>query len=360
MVEAVVTIGNGSILLKKVQNDFDRGIIAYQHDIVPNRFWGRGIGEKAYNSQSGLDGEVRARMDALALMTYPVMGADATRLPRNLNLKIQPGKTFLTNGRPSEVIEPITFGNLDPVSFQQSGDMERFVQMAAGSYDPTTPMGVNARNETASGASMGMGSMVKRAKMTMFNVDQSFLDPLVRKSLLAYRKLDPQRYPIDVAFTVNSSMSIMAREFEQSQMTNLLAIIPAESPVYMMVLKAIIENYSGPSKDKLVTALDEMMKPDPQKQQMDQMMQQIAMGSAQAELQKLQKEGEKLDAEVTLTKAKTMKEMTLAKLEDDKVELDAARIIIEERQTKVQEQQVKLQEREVGVKEKQGSKSANA
>lgn len=360
LIEAVITIGNGSVLLKKVRNIFnDRGIIAYQHDIVPNRFWGRGICEKTFNAQAALDAELRARIDALGLLTYPVMGADATRLPRNLNLKIIPGKTFLTNGRPSEVIEPITFGNLDPVSFQQSGDMERYVQMAAGSYDPATPVGINARNETASGASMGMGSMVKRAKMTMFNVDQSFLDPLVRKSLVAYRELDPERYPIDLVFTVNSSMSIMAREFEQTQMTNLLAIIPPESQVYMLVLRAILENYSGPSKDKLVASLDQMLQPDPEKEQMAKMMEQIAMGTAQAELMKVTKEGEKLDSEITLNKAKTAKELVMAKLEDDKVELDAARIVIEERQTRVQEKQVQVKEKEVNQKAKETKANGN-
>jgi hypothetical protein len=354
MVEAIITIGNSSILLKKVINPFnDRGVIAYQHDIVPNRFWGRGICEKTFNSQSALDAEIRARIDALGLMTYPVMGADATRLPRNLNLKIQPGKTFLTNGRPSEVLEPITFGNLDPVSFQQSGDMERFVQMAAGSYDPATPIGVNARNETASGASMGMGNMVKRAKMTMFNVDQNFLDPLVKKSLLVYRELDQQRYPIDTTFIVNSSMSIMAKEFEQTQMTNLLAIIPPESPVYMMVLKTIIENYSGPSKDKLVMTLDEMMQPDPQKQQMEQALQMVSFQTAQAELVKVQREGQKLESEIMLNQAKTKKELVMAKLEDEKVDLDAARIVIEERQTRVQEKQIQVKEKEVNQKAKE-------
>lgn len=360
LVEAVITIANGSFLLKKVINEFkDRGIIGYQHDIIPNRFWGRGIPEKAYNSQAALDAELRARIDALGLMTYPVMGADATRLPRNLNLKIQPGKTFLTNGRPSEVIEPITFGNLDPGSFQQTGDLERMVQMATGSYDAATPLNINSRNETASGVSMAVGSMIKRAKMTMFSVDQRFLDPMVRKSLLVYRQLEPERYPIDVVFTVNSSMSIMAREFEQTQMTNLLAIIPPEIPAYMLVLRAIIENYSGPSKDKLVASIDEMMKPDPQKQAMEQAVEQLKFQEAQATVQNLVKEGEKIDSEIDLNKAKTMKEMTLAKLEDDKVELDAARIVIEERQTRVQEEQLNLNQQEIEVKKKEAENKKN-
>lgn len=359
MVECVVTIANGDFLLKKVQNPYGRGIIAYQHDIVPNSFWGRGIPEKAYNSQSALDAELRARIDALGLMTYPVMGADATRLPRNLNLKIQPGKTFLTNGRPSEVIEPITFGNLDPGSFQQTGDLERMVQMATGSYDAASEMALNPSRATSGGISMAISSMIKRAKMTMFTVDQNFLDPMVRKSLLVYRQLEPERYPIDIVFTVNSSMSIMAREFEQTQMTNLLAVIPPEIPAYMLVLRSIIENYSGPSKDKLVASIDEMMKPDPKKQQQEEMMEQLKFAEAQATVQNLVKEGQKIDSETALNEAKRLKELTLAQLEDDKIELDAARIVIEERQTQVQEKQLDLNQQEIEVKKKEAENKKN-
>jgi hypothetical protein len=342
LVEAVITIGNGSVLLKKIVNKFDRGIIAYQHDIVPNRFWGRGIPEKAYNAQAALDAQLRARIDALGLMTYPVMGADATRLPRGLNLKIQPGKTFLTNGRPSEVIEPITFGNLDPMSFQQTGDLERMVQMATGSYDAASEAALNPSRSTSGGMSMAISSMIKRAKMTMFNVDQSFLDPLVRKSLLVY-----------------SSMSIMAREFEQTQMTNLLAIIPPEVPAYMMVLRTIIENYSGPSKDKLVASIDDMMKPDPEKEQMEKMKQQLEMQAAMAEVKKLVLEGEKLLSEIELNKAKTQKELKMADLEDEKVDIEAARVVIEDRQTRVQEDQLDLNEQEIQVKKEEARNKKN-
>jgi hypothetical protein len=118
LVEAVVIVGNGTYVLSAEKNQLnDRGFIAYQHHRSPNAFWGIGVAEKAYNSQVGLDGEVRARQDALALTTYPVVGVDATRMPRNLNMIVAPGKTYLTNGRPSEIIEAIKFGTLENSSF---------------------------------------------------------------------------------------------------------------------------------------------------------------------------------------------------------------------------------------------------
>lgn len=337
LVEAIVTIGNGDTLLKAVRNPFmsgDRGWIAYPHDIVPSSFWGRGVCEKGFNSQSALDAELRARIDALGLLTYPVIGADATRLPRNLNLQVSPGKVFLTNGRPSEIIEPLKFGNLEASTFQQSGDLERMVQMATGAVDTATPIDVNSRNSTATGTSMIAGAVVKRAKMTMHNVDTRFLDPMVRKSLLVLRQLDPERFPIDLEFTVNSTMSIMAREFEQTQMTNLLAIVPPESPAYLVILQAIVENYSGPSKDKIVKEIEAMRQPnqDPMQAQMQQLQAQGTM----MEVQKLQAEIAKIAADIELIKAKTITEMVKAEFADDEMQIKSAQTVIDNKYADIQ------------------------
>lgn len=335
LVECIVVIGNGSTLLKAVENPIighDRGFIAYQHHKCPNRFWGIGVAEKAFNAQVALDAEMRARIDVLGLITYPVMGADASRLPRNSNLKVTPGKVFLTNGRPSEVLEPIIFGNLNPTTFQQSGDLERMVESATGGFNAATPVNINARNETASGVSMAAGAVIKRAKLTMHNVDQDFLDKLVRKSAWAYMQLAPERYPMNMEFTVNSTMSIMAREFEQTQLTNLLAIIPPESQPFLLVLRSIVDNMSGPSREKLVMSIDQMMQPDPKKQQQQEQLQQIQMAQIIKEVEKLQAEITKLAAETQLALAKAQETMVKADLEDDKVEIEAAKTVIANKQ----------------------------
>lgn len=301
-VEAIVVIGNATHILKAEINTLnDRGFIAYQHHRSPNSFWGIGVVEKAFNSQIGLDGEVRARQDALALTTYPVVGVDATRMPRSLNLIITPGKTILTNGRPSEIVEPISFGSLNNSSFQQSGDMERYVQVATGANDPAKP--VNG-NSTASGQSQQSSAFIKRAKLTMQAVD-GYLAALIRKSIIAYSALNPQRYPKIPNFTVNSTMSIMAREFEQMQMTNLLAVVPQQSPAFPIILKGIIETYSGPSKDKIIAAIEQSMKPDPAAQQFQQQTQSLSLAKLQGEVNKVLAEIDEVKSRAGLNTAKT-------------------------------------------------------
>ena len=69
-IEAIIVVANGGTLLKAERNPYmmgDRPVVAFPWDIVPGRFWGRGVCEKGYNSQKALDAELRARIDALAL-----------------------------------------------------------------------------------------------------------------------------------------------------------------------------------------------------------------------------------------------------------------------------------------------------
>ena len=57
-VEAIVVIANDGTLLKAEANPYmmgDRPIVAFPWDVVPSRFWGRGVCEKGYNSQKALE-----------------------------------------------------------------------------------------------------------------------------------------------------------------------------------------------------------------------------------------------------------------------------------------------------------------
>jgi hypothetical protein len=135
--EAVVVIANGEIL-KAQANPYmckDRPIVAFPWDVVPSRFWGRGVCEKGYMSQKALDAEMRARIDALALTTHPMMAVDATRIPRGDKFEVRPGKMILTNGAPQEAIMPFKFGQVDQISFNQAQNLQMMVQQATGSQD---------------------------------------------------------------------------------------------------------------------------------------------------------------------------------------------------------------------------------
>lgn len=352
MVEVIVTIANKGILLRDVENPFenkDRAVIAYQHETVPNQFWGRGVSEKGFNPQKALDAELRARVDALGLLTYPVMGADATRLPRGLDLKLRPGRLFLLNGRPSEILEPITFGNLDPNTFQNTADLERMVSMGTGAMDSAIPTDSNRRNETSSGMSMQFGGFIKRSKRTMQNIERNFLTKFVMKAMWRYMQFDPDRYPVDFKFIVRSSMGIMAREVEQQVLAQLIQTVPPESPLYPMVLKGIIENGASPNKAEMLKTIESMMQPDPQAQQNQQMMAQLQVSAAQATVGKLQAEIKKLEADAQKALADAhaamqpdMGDGTDHSLEDDHAEFEAARVVLENKKIEIDRELAKI------------------
>lgn len=275
LVEAYVTIANRSFLLRGYENPNimkDRPIVAYAFDVVPNRFWGRGIAEKAYNPQKALDGILRAQMDGLALTVHPMMAADATRLPRGMQLSVKPGKMLLTNGNPSEILKEFRFGSIDPMSYNATGDLERMVQMATGAMDSASPLKSNRRNETASGMSMIMGGTLKRAKRILLNIERNFLEPLINKSLWRYMQFLPEKYtPMDYYFTVRGTLGLMAREVEQRQFIELLSFVPPETPVFFTLLKGIINTSSIENKNEIMGMIDMMLQPqepDPMQQKM--------------------------------------------------------------------------------------------
>lgn len=323
-VEVIVTIGNELEVLRAIVNPFDtkdRPILAYQHSVVPGRFWGRGVSEKGWNAQRALDAELRARMDALGLLTSPMMGADITRLPRNPDMRVRPGKVWLTRGRPSEVLEPVILGNIDPNTFNQSSEMERLVQVGTGAIESNAPLNVDRRNETASGISMIQSSALKRMRRTMWNIERQFLNPFIRKATHRYVQFAPNRYPSDVVFRVKGTMGIVAREFEQAQLVGMLSNIPPDSPFYSMIIRAIVELSSSPKRDEILAQVDAQAEAQ---QKQSEATAQLQLAAQQEALKEQQYENQKTLMEIEKIKAEIEQIRKMTDLEDEKVDIQAA------------------------------------
>jgi hypothetical protein len=284
-IEVIVVLGNGE-LLKVEENPYmmqDRPIVAFPWDIVPNRFWGRGVCEKGYNSQKALDTELRARIDALALTIHPMMAVDATRLPRGMKPEVRPGKMFLTNGNPSEILQPFNFGNVGQVTFAQAGQLERMVQQSTGAVDSTGVAGGVNGEGTAAGISMSLGAIIKRHKRTLINFQELFLIPMVQKTAWRYIQYAPDLYPAqDFKFLPTSTLGIIAREYEVTQLVQLLQTTGQDSPVYPMLIEAVIQNMNLSNRDELIAQLQESQKPNPEQEQRQQMAMQVEMAKEQA------------------------------------------------------------------------------
>jgi hypothetical protein len=291
-VESIVVIGNEGTVLKAIPNPYmcqDRPIVAFQWDIVPSTFWGRGVCEKGYMSQKALDAELRARIDALALTTHPMLAVDATRIPRGHKMEVRPGRMLLTNGAPSETIMPFNFGQLNGVTFQQGAQLQQMVSQATGAADGGQPAVQN--DVTAAGMSMGQGAIVKRQKRTLLNFQENFLIPFVRKAAYRYMQFAPDQYPVkDYEFEVFSSLGAMAREYEVAQLSQVLQMVGPDSPAHGAIIKGIIDHLNVSNREEMMAAIDAANNPDPeaqkkaQQQQEQQMQMQMALTQGQIQL----------------------------------------------------------------------------
>jgi hypothetical protein len=218
-----------------------------------------------------------------------MMAVDASRLPRGAKLEVRPGKAILTNGNPAEILQPFNFGRLDPNTFNQSASLQQMVQMATGAIDAAGIPGSINGDATAAGISMSLGAIIKRHKRTLINFQEAFLLPLVTKVAHRYMQFDPERYPAaDYKFIPSSSLGIIAREYEVTQLVQLLQTMSPDSPMYPLLIQSIVDNMNLSNREEIIASLQQSVQPDPQQQQLQMQQMQMAMAKDQATLEYLQ------------------------------------------------------------------------
>ena len=361
-VEAVVIIANGGTLLKASENPYmmeDRPIIAFPWDVVPSRFWGRGVCEKGYNSQKALDTEIRARIDALALTIHPMMAMDASRMPRGAKPSIQPGKTILTNGNPSEILQPFNFGNVNQITFAQAAALQTMVQTSTGAVDSGGISGGVNGEATAAGISMSLGAIIKRHKRTLINFQESFIIPFVTKAAWRYMQFEPEMYPVaDYKFHTSSSLGIIAREYEVTQLVQLLQTMSPDTPMYPKLVMSIIDNMNLSNREELIRTLEQANTPNPEAQQAAQQAEQAAQ---QAQLAFQASQSAALNGQAQESAARAQKLTVEAQVIPQELEIDRIKAVTtnlkagdaddKEFQKRLEISKQLLKEREVAAKE---------
>jgi len=341
MVEVIATIANEQTLLRVIKNPNptgDRLMVSYQHESVPNRFYGRGVAEKAQNIQRAMDSEMRARIDSLAWSNNPMFAGDLTRMPPNSNLSAWPGKFWGTRGNPGEVLQEFKISGPDQNSYAHFQQLESMGQQATGAADSAGLRG-GVRDETATGSALAASSFIKRSKRTMFNIE-GYMNRLVRRVLHVKMKFDPTRYPQDYEFQVKGSIGMMAREIEQSLMISLMSVIGPDSPAAMPIIRAIFEHSGSPVKADVLAALKAIDEKEPTDQEKK---------SQEAQLLAPIKQVEKLDAEIAkLISESNLKDAQAEKTEEETenmenaADLDEVKVLDQLSQTQNQARQLDL------------------
>jgi hypothetical protein len=97
-------------------------------------------------------------------------------------------------------------------------------------------------------------------------------------------QFDPDNYPVaDYKFNATSTLGIIAREYEVTQLVQLLQTMKQDSPIYPVLIQSIIENMNLSNREELIASMTKAQEPDPQQQQMAQMAQQAQMEFQQSQ-----------------------------------------------------------------------------
>ena len=123
-------------------------------------------------------------------------------------------------------------------------------------------------------------------------------------------------------------MGIMAKEFEQTQLTQLMGFIPPESPAFNIILGAIFQNTSSANNKEIRAAFEAMSQgPSPEEQQLQEQAKQLELKTRAVEIAKTESEVQKNQAQAALAEAERIFTLVKADLEDDKVEIQAANAV---------------------------------
>ena len=113
-------------------------------------------------------------------------------------------------------------------------------------------------------------------------------------------QFDPENYPVaDYKFNASSTLGIIAREYEVTQLVQLLQTMDRQSPLYNTLIQSIIDNMNLSNREELLAAMAQAMQPNPQQQQMVQATQQAQLEFQQSQTAALATQAQESQARAT-------------------------------------------------------------
>jgi len=224
------------------------------------------------------------------------------------------------------------------------------VQQATGAIDSAgIPASINGEG-TAAGMSMALGAIIKRHKRTLINFQENFLIPFVEKAACRYMQFAPELYPVkDYKFVASSSLGIVAREYEVTQLVQLLQTMSPDSPMYPMLVESIVDNMGLSNREQIIAAMRQANQPNPEQQQLQQLQIQMQMESAQATLENLKAQ----TAEIVSRVQQNQVETQLLPIEEEtrRIAALAKNMPMDEFEKLVEFAKLELKEKELDTKE---------
>jgi hypothetical protein len=291
-----------------------------------------------------------------------MLAMDATRIPRGTKPEIRAGKLLLTNGDPREIINPFNFGNVSQITFAQASALQSMVQQSTGAVDSSGVGGQINGEATAAGISMSLGAIIKRHKRTLINFQESFLIPFVSKAAWRYMQYEPELYPVsDYKFNATSSLGIVAREYEVSQLVQLLQTMGKDTPYYPIMLKSIVDNMNVSNREELIGLIDEAAQPNPEAQKAQEATQQAELAFQASQTAALNSQAAESAARAEKYRVEALevpKETDIARMKAVTTNLQAGDKDDKEFERRMRVSESMLKEREVQLKERKDVREA--
>lgn len=102
-------------------------------------------------------------------------------------------------------------------------------------------------------------------------------------------QFEPEIYPVkDYNFCATSTLGIIAREYETTQLVQLLQTMSPESPAYPILIESIVENMNLANRDQIIQTLRQAQQPPSPEEQQAMQQQQQAAQQAQIDFQNAQ------------------------------------------------------------------------
>jgi len=162
-------------------------------------------------------------------------------------------------------------------------------------------------------------------------------------------QFDPENYPVaDYKFNATSTLGIIAREYEVTQLVQLLQTMKQDSPLYPVLIQSIIDNMNLSNREELIAAMQQAGQPDPQAQQMAMVAQQAQLEFQQAQTAALQ--GQAAESQARAGKYAVETQLAPQELEIEKIEAITRNLREGDADDKEFERRMKIAE--VALKEK--------
>jgi hypothetical protein len=172
-------------------------------------------------------------------------------------------------------------------------------------------------------------------------------------------QFEPEMYPVaDYKFHTSSSLGIIAREYEVTQLVQLLQTMSPDTPMYPKLVMSIIDNMNLSNREELIRTLEQANTPNPEAQQAAQQAEQAAQ---QAQLAFQASQSAALNGQAQESAARAQKLTVEAQVIPQELEIDRIKAVTtnlkagdaddKEFQKRLEISKQLLKEREVAAKE---------